>query len=294
MFYQTQPPNFFDRLWRFLKTPSILSMLILINSAFFLVIGGWELIGNLFLTTDTTEASISPLVVYTALPAELTQLVQRPWTLLTHMFVHQDLMHFLFNMITLYFAGSIFRSFMSQRQLAWIYLLGGLGGAAFYLLAYNTLPAFETHQELSIAVGASAAIMAVLFASAAYAPSYSINLLLFGRLKLIHLALLIIAIDIVFGARMNPGGFIAHSGGGLIGLIAGFSIRRAKFPKVRKVKFHKPSKQSKPNPRPETDEAFLKRKAADQAKVDRILDKISQGGYQSLSKEEKEFLFRHR
>lgn len=230
-----------------------------------------------------------------AVPASLQSLLLRPWTLLTYMFFHEDFLHILFNMLWLYWFGKLFLQFMSQKQLLWVYILGGLSGATLFIITYNLLPAFSP--DGAIALGASAAIMAVVIAVATLRPNFEIYLLFIGAIKLKYLAIATILIDIISIPASNAGGHISHIGGALFGFI--FALKLLKGTDITaplsSINFKWKRKKSKlkvERGRPETDWEYRTRKKSEQVEIDKILDKISKSGYDSLSKQEKDALFR--
>jgi hypothetical protein len=207
------------------------------------------------------------------------------------MFMHAGILHILFNMLWLYWMGQIFEEYLGNKRTIGLYIMGGLAGALAYLLCLNLIPAFTNSNAAvgSTIVGASASVMAIVVATATLLPNYTISLILFGPVKLKWLVLVILAIDFLGIVGPNAGGEIAHLGGALLGFIyvkqlqkghdwiggiSGIFRSRSKL----KVAAKNTSKNSAEYPR--------------QDEIDRILDKISQSGYDSLSKQEKEILFR--
>jgi membrane associated rhomboid family serine protease len=229
-------------------------------------------------------------------------IIARPWTIITYMFVHDlnGIWHLLFNMLWLYWFGQIFLQFLSQKKLLSVYLLGGFAGAVLYTLVYNIFPAFELERFGSNMVGASAAIMAVVIAIAAIAPNYSIQIIFFGPVKLKYIALITIVIDLISIQYSNAGGHIAHIGGELFGYLYAKNHLKGRdltsgFSKIIDaiLNLFTPRKRMKVTYKtPTNDFEYNKTKVEQQKEVDRILDKIAKGGYNSLSKEEKDFLFK--
>jgi len=176
--------------------------------------------------------------------------------------------------------------------------MGGISGAILYSLAYSILPYFSLEMKYSSVIGASASIMAIVIAISAIIPNYSVNLFLFGSVRLKYLAIITIIIDIISIQYGNPGGHIAHLGGGLFGYWFGIRYNKGKditlaFSKIflRKPSFFKKKSKIKiMYQRPVSDFEYNKQKADIQRELDRILDKISKSGYNSLTKEEKDFL----
>ncbi len=241
---------------------------------------------------------------YLALPADPGMILKRPWTIISYMFLHYDFLHILFNMLWLYWFGKIFLEYLNPKKLISVYLIGGLAGGLFYVLAFNFFPAFQETVTQSVALGASAAVLAIVMAISFYVPDYTMNLMFFGQVKLKYIALVTVAIDLLSIRSGNAGGHIAHLGGAFFGFIYATQLRQGKdlakgfnrlmdnlfslFKKRSKMKV----KYSSPKSRPETDMDYNGRKAAEQRTIDQILEKISRNGYEGLSKEEKEILFK--
>jgi membrane associated rhomboid family serine protease len=229
-------------------------------------------------------------------PADWLAVLYSPWTLFTYMFTHFSFWHLLFNMLWLYWFGTFFLNYFSARQFTAVYIAGGLAGALLYIVAYNVLPAFAIDRFHAIAVGASASIMAIVFAVCFYLPNHRIYLFLLGSFKLIHLALFTVLIDIVSAmSSNNAGGHIAHIGGALLGIIFVIIYRynlktgslNGIFAKL--FRSNKPKLKFKRGNSAETDYEY---KRQDEDDVNRILDKISRSGYDSLTREEKKILFK--
>lgn len=272
-----------------------LSRLIYINAIVFLVFLVFEIISFLFNNPDI-EAAVLHLF---AIPASLNRLLVRPWTLITYMFTHKDIWHILFNMLWLYWFGKIFLDYLDQRKLVAIYFLGGISGAIVYVLSFNIFPAFTGMVHDSVAIGASASVMAIVISTAAYIPDYSINLFLLGRIKIKYIALAIFILTSFMDFSVNSGGKLAHMGGALFGFFYILNLRKGRdiakgFNRIidSLTTLFKPRKKMKVSyKKPVTDYEYNKIKSDRQLKINQILDKISKGGYDSLTKEEKEFLF---
>jgi membrane associated rhomboid family serine protease len=275
---------------------SNLTRLIYINIAVFILITISSVIGFLL-----TNPGISDKVVdIFSVPASLTSLLARPWTLLTYMFTHKDIWHILFNMLWLYSFGRIFLEYLDGRKLVAVYLLGGISGALVYILSFNIFPAFAGVLDESVAIGASASVMAVVIAISAYVPDYSVQLFLFGRIKIKYLALGIFVLTSVMDFSINSGGKLAHIGGALFGYFYTINLRHGKdmgkgFNSILDffATLFKPRKKLKvTHKKVATEYEYNKIKVEHQKMINTILDKISKGGYESLTKEEKETLFR--
>lgn len=245
---------------------------------------------------------------YLAVPSDTVTLLTKPWTIFTYMFVHEGFLHLLFNVLWLFWFGKLFEDYLPKARLSAVYVLGGLTGAALYILAYNIFPAFQAVKYESIAIGASASVMAIVFSVAFYNPNYKLHLFLVGPVKLVHIALITVAIDVLSLGSGNAGGHIAHLGGALygylfavnfkkdvdissffVGIIDAFSRLVSRiFSSKPKMKVHRGGNAA----RNMDDRQYNASKKADQDRINKILDKISNSGYDSLSKEEKEILFK--
>jgi membrane associated rhomboid family serine protease len=290
---------------RFFRSKTVLPRLILINAGIWLAIGAMRVFSFLFKVPDNTLTNY--IVDYFALPANLGSLMSRPWTLVSYMFLHIDFFHVLFNMLWLFWFGKIFLEFLKQGQLLVIYLLGGLSGGILYLVFYNIFPVFEKSIDLSFALGASASVMAIVTAISVYVPGYSVYLLFLGRIRIFYIALFLFVVDFFMIRSENAGGHIAHIGGALFGLSYVLAMRKGMnftgvftmswikklFRRMRgnrlKVEYNNTSSTFG---RPITDDDYNLRKAQRQKIIDNILDKISKSGYESLTSEEKEILFK--
>src|SRR6476661_9710916 len=184
-----------------------INLFIGINVIVYLIINLTAVIEYLF--TRATPMG-DTLQLYLSLPAYFRALLYKPWTLLSYMFTHRSFFHILFNMLWLFWMGRIFLTFLNKRQFTFVYLAGGFAGALFYLLCYNLIPAFSNYVMTTVLLGASASVMAVVFATAALVPEYSIQLLLFGNVRLKYLALVYFILDVFALTGANAGGSLAH------------------------------------------------------------------------------------
>jgi membrane associated rhomboid family serine protease len=273
--------------------------LIIINVAVFVVlgilyvfsrIGGFE---NVFITVHD-QFSIPPV---------FSNFLTRPWTILTYAFAHSlnDIFHILFNMLALYWFGKLFVEYLGSDKLVALYFLGALAAASFYLLIYNTVPFFKAQSDFPGMVGASGAIYAIMVGAATLLPDYTFFLLFFGPVRIKYIAGIYILISFLGTTGANAGGNLAHLGGALMGFVyikqlqAGVNwggwitvvldwIKNLFKPQAKvKVTYRKTESKSK-------SKASGASKAS-QEEIDAILDKISDRGYESLSKDEKEKLF---
>lgn len=281
---------------RTFKGGSSLTRLIYLNIAVFILISIGSIIGYLL---DNQGLSVTILNLF-SVPSSLKSLIHRPWTLITYMFTHKEILHILFNMLWLYWFGTIFLEYLDQKKLVAVYLLGGIAGAAVYIISFNIFPAFRNVVNESVAIGASASVMAVVIAISAYVPDYSVSLFLFGRIKIKYIAIAIFIFTSIMDFSVNSGGKLAHIGGALLGYFYTLSLKRGYDPGkgINKiigffVTLFKPRKKIRVTyKKPATDYDYNKSKAEHQAQINKILDKISKGGYDSLTKEEKDLLFR--
>lgn len=298
-------PNPLDEIKRTFRQKSVLSTLILINCGVWLMVKVIQVLFYLFNQPDIAIAD-DWITHYFALPAAIPALVARPWTFLSYMFLHIDFWHILFNMLWLFWFGKIFLEFMNSRKLVITYLAGGITGGLLYVFAFNIFPVFHSILPMSVALGASAAVMAIVMATSFYVPNYSIHLLFIGRVKIIWLALALFIIDFFAIPSGNAGGHLAHIGGALWGFIYVLLIRQGSGNKFFRVSWNFPegikkifrhsnlhvSNRNTEDKRPLSDEEYNLSKNLQQKKIDEILDKIAKGGYDTLTREEKEFLFK--
>lgn len=294
--YGYQRPGFTNPFKDFFKQKSVLSYLLIINVGVWLTVA----FANLFLWLYKSS-SPNLLVNWLSLPADVQTLLHRPWTLVTYMVLHERFWHLFFNLWMLWFGGAIFTRLLSQKQLIWTYVLGGLMGALFFVAAYNVFPVFADVKHAATVMGASASVLAILVAAATYSPDYELRLLIFGRLKFKWLAIIFVVIDLLSISAENPGGHIAHLGGALFGFVYGLLLRKDfKLSGLFKTKKRKPRMEYTPyeeihdEPQaPRSDEEYNQKKAETERDVDAILDKIAKSGYGSLTPDEKDFLFKN-
>ena len=233
-----------------------------------------------------------------ALPTGFFAVLQKPWTLFTHMILHQGLWHLGFNMLLLYWFGRIVGDLIGDKKILPLYIVGGLFGALFLLL-------FAPILELSgIAYGASAAVKAFAVAAGFLAPEYNMRLPFLGNVKLKWIVLVVILVDFIALASdtTNPGGSIAHIGGCIFGGLYIYFLRQGTdlfgfFPsntdQIRRPRKQKTRMTVVHNVQTKSDSNQKSQVAVNlQSEVDRILDKINASGYDSLSPEDKEILYR--
>lgn len=283
------------------RTGSALTRLIYINCGLFFAI---TLVSILFLLGGSKEIYYGLLLEWLGVPADPQYLLYRPWTLFTYMFTHFSFLHLLFNMLWLYWFGHFFLTVFSERQLTGVYILGGLMGALLFILCYNTFPYFDTLSRLSSwAIGASASVMAIVFAVCIYLPQHQVYIFLLGPVKLIYLALFTAIIDFLSIGSGNAGGHLAHLGGALLGCLfawgmranrdcASWITRPAEWLKKHRAVPHANMRVKYRQGSAANSQASHVRQSERHERINEILDKISRSGYESLTREEKESLFK--
>jgi membrane associated rhomboid family serine protease len=279
--------SFIDDIKNRYKSGNIVEKLIYINLAIFV----FTLLTSVF--QDLYKGEINWVVSWFSLDDNFTSLLTKPWTIITYGFLHADFLHILLNLITLYFVGNLFIEYFTQKQLLTFYLLGTFFGGALFILSHNYFPLFQG--QSSILVGASAGISAIFIGITTYIPNYQLKIRFIGFVKLWYLGAIWVGLDILALSGGNAGGHFAHLGGALFGFLyvqraankeilifdkiaALFSTKK----KPLKTVYKSPKKTVKTN----------KGTSINQQQIDAILDKISKSGYDTLTKEEKEFLFK--
>ena len=295
--------TFIDEIKHQLKYGGITVKLIFINVAVFLFIQILLALGRLVFNNQADFVTH-----FFSLNTDLKVFITRPYTILTTIFSHFTILHLLFNMLFLYFSGSLFEQLFDRSRLIYTYIFGGILGGLFELLSHLIFPSLQLNQGTLI-VGASGSIMALFTALAFYRPNIEVRLFNIFPLKLIYLALFFILMDIVTLGVNDGTAHFAHLGGALFGV---WSIQKLNsssnivvviqsinnrminffknlFSRKGKLKVKKGGKTR--SMQFKTDEDYNYEKKLKQQKIDAILDKISKSGYESLTKAEKEFLF---
>jgi membrane associated rhomboid family serine protease len=278
--------------------------LIIINVAVFAVMG----IVFVFSKISGFDSVFTIFYDQFSIPPQIVDFIQKPWTLITYSFAHSfnygrayvDIWHILFNMLALYWFGRLFVEYLGSDKVIAVYVLGALAAGICYLIVFNTIPFFKNQSDFPGMVGASGAVYAIMVACATLMPDYTFFLLFLGPVKIKYIAGFYIVLSFLGSVGANAGGNIAHLGGALMGFIyikqlqAGVNwggwvtatlytignLFRSK-PKV-KVSYRKETVSGR--------NGTLS--GVSQKEIDDILDKISDGGYESLTKEEKEKLFK--
>ena len=284
-----------------------------LNVAIFLLLTTLDLVDTL---TGNVVGEVLPSLGARTLATSwrLEVLATRPWSVVTHMFAHQDLWHLVMNVLLLFWMGRVYLSEVGSRRLLSTYLVGGLAGFLAYFLVTN---GFKPLQEGTFALGASASIMAIFGALATLRPDMKFNLILFGPVALKHLFWVYVVLD-YFGLSqgVNAGGNVAHLGGAFFGVLLvnfdrkGHNLvgwlewildalstgslnvtprKRSRFKASTSNRWKASAREA--SRAPMSDDEFNANRADREARLNAILDKISKHGYDHLSQEEKRFLF---
>lgn len=262
---------------------------------------------GVFFTLFNQDGYLKTVTELVSIPANLSQLATHPWTIFTYMFAHVGLFHILFNMLALYWFGSVLQDFLGSNKTLNTYLMGGIAGALFFVVAYNTFPYFAEAKYYAMANGASASVLAILVAAAVTSPNYAFNLILIGPVKIKWLVLVYILIDLISLTGPNAGGHFAHLGGAAWGALYVSQLRQGrnlgapmdflirlfqKKPQSRLRVAHRKSDARPLAPQARNHSGSTKFANPQEAEVDAILDKIAKSGYDSLSDGEKQTLFK--
>lgn len=289
------------------KDGNALTMLIAINLIVFALIAFVKVIYYFTYGDAGVAAFNKDIFQWVTLPADLSVFITRPWTLLTHMFVHDtaNVWHILGNMLWLWAFGYILHDLTGNKKIIPLFLYGALAGALAYGLAYNLIGPLKTELPFAQAFGASAGVMAIAIGTTCLAPGYRIFPMLNGGIPLWVITVIYLIIDLAFIPYNNPGGHIAHIAGAGAGYLFVMALQRGRdwgawinafFDWVNDL--FNPDKPKKGMPPKNqlfykaTIQPFKKTPLITQKKIDDLLDKISQRGYSSLSDEEKELLKR--
>ena len=222
------------------------------------------------------------LIKWFTIDADFGQLIFKPWSIITYGFLHGSFSHIFWNMIILYYFGKILNNLFGDKLLKKLYLSGIVAGGLTYVISYNVFPVFRGVE--SVMIGASAGVMSVLFYLASYSPQMGIRIFFFD-IKIIYIALFLFFYDIIQIPLNNSGGHIAHIGGAIWGYY--YCISNNKGEDFTQSIFNIFKTTKKKNTK-----ASYNNNNFDQKKIDSILDKISDSGYDSLTKKEKEYLFK--
>lgn len=277
------------------RSGNMISKIILVNIALFVIIN---------LVCVFTAGFCATFSNFLSLPSEPGTFVKQPWSFFTHMFLHKGFFHIFWNMILLYWFGQIVGDLLGDERILPLYIMGGLFGGLIYIL--HAMIVGGTHY----AMGASAAVMAIIWTGAMTSPEYRLNLILIGPVALKYVAVGLLFMDIIgTGGQFNKGGHWAHIGGAIFGMLYVNLIRRgtdltspfvkkkesygsrhrssSPVKKTSRTKFKVVHNSAKSDTAPPPRAPFNQ-----QAELDRILDKINSEGYDKLSAEEKDFLYK--
>lgn len=271
--------------YEFYKGNSAIRQIIMINLAAFIF--------TVFVGVIARLSGFPPedLLEYFYIPSNIGKLIIRPWTILTNIFFHAGFWHLLGNMILLYFIGRILEDFMDFKKIWKIFLYGGISGALLFVTSYNIFPVFNEVVGYKKLLGASGGVTAILVATGTYLPRYQIRPFGLFNVELRWVALFFVFRDLyMFPVSDNTGGLFAHMGGAIFGLIYVLNLQgRITRPNLNQKPFFWDRHRDERSRGPIITD---KKPKPDQEEVDAILDKISQSGYDSLSKHEKEILFK--
>lgn len=274
----------------------MLNRLIAISVVGFLLVGLSGVV--VFLSGGDSNSVADTIKIQTSLPSGFGDLLSKPWTLITYQFMHNGFWHLLWNMLFLFYLGSIFKEYLGERRLLYAYLGGGVSGGVLYLLCYNLLPVFAGNN--SILLGASASVLGVVCGAATLLPNYEIYLFGVIRVPLKYIAIFYLLSSFLSIQGNNPGGNIAHLGGGIFGFIyikslyAHFAWYQNLKYKIGQMFKSKPSKPKGPK-HVQKSSTYINPHAQhrpSQEEIDLILDKINASGYESLNTYEKDLLFK--
>ncbi|MBA4241310.1 MAG: hypothetical protein C0448_11325 [Sphingobacteriaceae bacterium] len=269
--------SFIQNIKHELQRHSKLTVLLIVNISIFFIIN---------ISTGIFQSDFITLNM--ALPLNLNEFVFKFWTLFTYMFSHKDLGHVFYNMLLLYFSAQTFLSFLSEKKMVYVYIMSGLMGGVILLILSAIFPSTF---EYSILFGASAAVLGIVTSLALYIPNLPISLFGIIEMKYKYYALLIFAVSTIIDFNINTGGKISHFGGAFFGLFFGYMLKNGKD--ISELTFFNRTKSSTlkvihSNKNAKAHEQSL----SNQQTIDSLLDKISKNGYESLSKSEKELLFK--
>lgn len=296
-----------DKLKYKLQTATVVEKLIAINVLVFVLFFLFRTIAFLFqLPSDF-------LMQWFVFPKEPEEFIFQPWSIITYSFLHGGIWHIISNMLILYFSGIYFLNYFSPKRLLNFYFLGVIMGALIYMLSYNLFPAFQGAGR-SYLIGASAGVMAVLVGIATQVPNMRVRLILIGGVKFWYIAAFLVALDVIQIPMGNPGGHLAHLGGAALGYFYTKQLQKGndigawferimdsfaslfssgkRKPKMKTVYRKSNRKKSASKGSATSTNSPKMNKTEKQKRVDAILDKISKSGYDSLSKSEKDFLFK--
>ena len=269
----------FNKISNEFKLSSNLNKIIYLNIISFVIIKVCSSIFFLF------EINTNEFFNKLYLPAEINLIKLQPWSIFSFMFIHLNFVHLIFNMLWLYFIGNIFLQWLNERQLIYIYILGGISGGLFFVLSYNYLPLLQKNIDNTLALGASASIFAIMMAITIYKPDHKIQIPFIQKIKLKNITIFLTIYYIISLSGGNTGGYLAHIGGGIFSFIY---MKQLNTSKIFKSIFKNNSKFNEKD----SDYIYNQKQNKKNKEIDIILEKISKSGYKSLNKKEKEILFK--
>jgi len=279
--------NWIENIKHKYQTSNIAEKIIFINIFVFI----FTFVLNTFSALFNIDGNL--IIDWFALSPYLNSILFKPWTIISYGFIHSGIFHILFNLVFLYYVGNLFLNFFNKKQFLTYYFLGIIFGGIIYILSYNYFPLLKGSQ--TYLVGASAGVTAILIGLATHIPHYALRFQFFGNIKLMYIAIGFVVLDLIQIPDGNAGGHLAHLGGALIGYLLTRYFNKGEmiilsFENLFVKKKGEPLKTVYKNKK-NTQNRTINPKDH-QAKIDRILDKISKSGYETLSKEEKDFLFK--
>lgn len=292
----------------FNKPNNTLVQLILVNVVIFLVL----LITKVSLTMAQNTVAFDFIQDQLTIPGDIRAFLHKPWTLITYFFTHEEIFHILYNMLFLYWFGRLIDEYLGNRRLMGLYIMGGVAGGLLYLAMYNLVPYFQNQVATAQMLGASAAAFSVAVGAATLLPNYTFHLLFFGPVRIKYIVFFFIILSVAQSAGDNAGGHLAHLGGALMGfayvkllqngtdlgrpiywLVDGWSNLLKPKPAIKVSYRQRSNASTQTSPYvASAGAASTSASTPDQDEVDMILDKISRSGYESLTREEKQKLFR--
>lgn len=271
--------NFFQKLSSTFASQGNLAKLIIINVAVFLTVNlSYHLMGT-------------NLLPYLALEVGGTEFIYKFWTIFTHMFVHTAVLELLFNVLFLYFSAQLFFMILGEKKLIYVYVMSGLCGAALILTLGMLVPGSFFDTTL---MGASNSVLGVIMVMAIYTPNYPVSLWGLLQMPYKYFALAVFILSTLIDFKVNAGGKISHLGGVAFGLLYGYYLKKGvdlfnfSFLKRKSARL----KVVSTNHNKTIDDVYNEQRVNDDTLMDELLDKISKSGYESLSKKEKELLFK--
>jgi membrane associated rhomboid family serine protease len=293
-----QPNNFIDYLKNAYRTGGIVIKIMMINAFVFLFYILLNIIGKLFLI-DGIEKLFNFLFI---MPGSFSELIYKPWTIVTNLFAHEQFGHFFWNMIMFYFTAKLFVQFFGEKRLLSTYIFGGIFAGLIHILSYVIFPFYSNHIPANI-LGASGSIAALIGALVYYKPHLKVRLFFMIEIPFWVFGVFFILSDLLYLTKADGIAHFAHIGGVIFGVLSVLRVNQSSnfmntldnwvsfnfsFKRQPKMKVYRNKDTNKMS-----DDFFRENKAKKQKQVDAILDKISKNGYESLTKKEKDFLFKY-